>query len=175
MEQSNSGRWEPDPSKLGNWREQLMKDRGAPLGGAAPQAPAPAPIEFAPEVDPTAPDPAEYKPWIVQRGRSQPAMMLEFRRYEPRSGLWSGWAISYPHLVTLEYTGDKLLSLDFGSRHVVIEGQGLDELARYIQQGVVLTIQEHAAAIWSATPKGPAVSAIRNIKASRQRPEEQGL
>jgi hypothetical protein len=169
MDHSKSTGWEPEPSKMGNWRAQLMQDRGAPIG-----APTPEPVErpeaareVTPEVEALAPESGDYKPWILQRARSHPAMMLEFRRYEPRSGFWTGWAIAYPHLVTLEYTSDKLLSLDFGARQVIIEGNGLDELARHIQQGAVLTIQEHAKAIWPAALAGPGVTAIRNIVAAR--------
>ena len=45
-------------------------------------------------------DAPEYKPWVLQRGRGRPAMMLHLRRFEPKSGLWCGWQIAYPHLVT---------------------------------------------------------------------------
>lgn len=170
MDHPKSQGWEPDPSKMGNWRAQLMQDRGAPIGGPAPADPTEVPREHASREVELAPDVSEYRPWILQRSRSHPAMMLEFRRYEPRSGLWTGWAISYPHLVTLEYTGDKLLSLDFGSRQVMVEGRGLDELARYIQQGAVLAIQEHAPAIWSSLAEGARVSAIRSMAAASSRP-----
>ena len=104
-----------------------------------------------------------YRPWTLQRGRSRPAMMLELRRYEPRSGLWTGWQLSYPTLLAIEYTGDRLISLDFGSRQFVIEGRGLDELARHLQQGSVMAIQEYAPVLWPARPEGGVISAIRKI------------
>jgi hypothetical protein len=110
-------------------------------------------------------DSSEYQPWVLQRGRSRPAMMLHLRRFEPRSGLWMGWELSYPHLVAAEYTGDKLLSLDFGTRQFMLEGSGLDELARHLQTGGVLLIQEYAMAIWPGRPGGSCVSAIRKIGA----------
>ncbi len=164
MTHDTSRGWEPDPQKTGNWRAALMQDRGAPIGSPSPAAQGEAPQAQAPHADVSAPDPGQYKPWIMQRARTAPALMLEFRRYEPRSGLWTGWAIAYPHLVALEYTGDKLLSLDFGARQIVVEGRGLDELARHIQQGTVLAIQEYALAIWPSAHDGPSVSAIRNVK-----------
>lgn len=156
--------WEPDPQKVGNWRSMFEADRG----GKAPGAPAPTtrreiPREQAPDDDASELDPSIYRPWILQRGRSHPAMMLEFRRYEPRSGLWTGWAIAYPLLVGLEYTGDKMLSLDFGTRQIIIQGTGLDELARHIQLGAVVAIQEHAAAVWPIFSEGACITGIRRI------------
>lgn len=93
-------------------------------------------------------DAPEYKPWVLQRGSGRPAMMLHLRRYEPKSGLWQGWQIAYPHLIAVEYTGDRMLSLDFGTRQFIIEGTGLDELARHLQFGSVLIVHEHNVAIW---------------------------
>lgn len=113
----------------GNWRD-LFEERGRPAGGSA----APPPRVEPDDVE-LAPDLSVYRPWTLQRGSSRPALMLELRRYEPRSGLWSGWQLAYPTLVAAEYTGDRLLSLDFGTRQFVIEGRGLDELARHLQIG----------------------------------------
>ena len=107
-------------------------------------------------------DASEYKPWVLQRGRSCPAMMLHLRRYESKSGLWQGWQISYPHLIAIEYTGDKMLSLDFGTRQFVIEGTGLTELARHLQQGTVLMVQEYSGAFW-AEKTTPLVSNVRHV------------
>lgn len=111
-------------------------------------------------------DTRDYRPWIVQRGRSRPTLMLELRRYEPRSSLWSSWAMAYPSLYALDQTGDRLLSLDFGNRHFVIEGHGLDQLAQHIQQGSALAVIEHSAALWATRPDGPCVTAIRRIEGS---------
>lgn len=102
-----------------------------------------------------------YRPWIIQRVRSRPAMMLDLRRFDARSGLWSGCAVAYPCLVAIQYTGDKLLSLDFGARQFMIEGQGLDELLRHIQQGCVTAVQEYAPQLWPERPSGAMVAAIR--------------
>jgi len=109
-------------------------------------------------------DTGEYHPWILQRGRSRPAIMLDLRRYEPRSALWCGWAVAYPQLVAVEYTGDRMVSLDFGGRVFMLEGRGLDELVRHLQQGTVLTVQEYAASLWPVRPSGPMVTAIRRAE-----------
>jgi hypothetical protein len=158
--------WEPEPQKMGNWRAMFEPERGAQRAEPSPAASAEPPPGPAVEDETRQLDLSVYRPWILQRGRSRPAMMLEFRQYEPRSGLWSGWAIAYPHLVGLEYTGDRMLSLDFGTRHIVIEGVGLDELARHIQQGAVVAIHEHAPTVWPERPGGSVVSAIRRLNLS---------
>lgn len=108
-------------------------------------------------------DPTEYRPWILQRGRTRPAMMLHLRRYDPRSRLWQGWQVSYPHLIAVEYTGDTMLSLDFGSRQFVIEGRGLTELSRHLQSGSVMTVTEYTPNIWTVPPVGGVISALRLI------------
>lgn len=56
-----------------------------------------------------------------------------------------------------------MLSLDFGERQFVIEGHGLDELARHFQQGTVIKIVEYAPAIWPTRADGPVVTAIRKV------------
>jgi len=108
-------------------------------------------------------DTSDYKPWVLQRGRGRPAMMLHLRRYEPKPGLWCGWQIAYPHLVAVEYTGDTMLSLDFGTRQFVIEGTGLHELARHLQIGSVLMVQEYSQTIWSQRGDGPMVASIKRL------------
>lgn len=104
-------------------------------------------------------DADDYRPWILQRGM-RPVMLLHLRRYEPRSGLWMGWQVSYPHLVAAEYTGDRLLSLDFGSRQFVIEGTGLGELNRHLQTGSVLMVQEYSSTIWAENVVGSKIDSI---------------
>ena len=106
-------------------------------------------------------DAPEYKPWALQRGRSRPALMLHMRRHEPKSGLWIGWQLAYPHLIAVEYVGDRMLSLDFGTRQFVIEGRGLDELARHLQTGSVLMVQEFAASKWRTLTQGCVIESIR--------------
>lgn len=108
-------------------------------------------------------DSSDYKPWLLQRGRGRPAMMLHLRRYEPKSGLWTGWQIAYPHLVAVEYIGDKMLSLDFGTRQFMIQGNGLDELAERLQQGTVLMVQEYAPSIWPSRGEGGVVCSIVRV------------
>ena len=115
-------------------------------------------------------DMAEYRPWILQRGRSRPAIMLHLRRYEPKSGLWTGWQrwqMSYPHLAAVEYVGDRMLSLDFGQRQFVIEGTGLGELARHLQSGSVLMVQEYSQTIWSMRGHDPLMSIITKLGQSK--------
>ncbi len=89
--------------------------------------------------------------------------MLHLRRFETKSGLWMGWQLAYPHLIAAEYIGDRMLSLDFGMRQFMIEGVGLDQLARHLQDGTVLAIQEYAASTWPERPSGPMVSAIHRV------------
>ncbi|MES1985886.1 MAG: hypothetical protein V4461_13125 [Pseudomonadota bacterium] len=164
--------WEPDPRAMGNWRAMFDTKRQSGAPHDAPPIPTQAdvPSETPPDDEALVLDLSVYRPWIVQRGRSRPALMLDFRRYEPRSGLWSGWAIAYPYLVGMEYTGDTLLSLDFGARQIVIEGKGLDELVRYIQQGSVTAVQEYAPRLWPEQPSRPTIISIRDLgKAIPQR------
>ncbi len=108
-------------------------------------------------------DAPEYKPWVLQRGRGRPAMMLHLRRFEPKSGLWCGWQIAYPQLIAVEYTGDSMLSLDFGQRQFMIEGSGLHELARHLQSGSVLMLQEYARGVWAELSGTSRIDAIRLV------------
>lgn len=115
-----------------------------------------------------APDLQVYHPWILQRGRSHPAMFIDFRRFDAKSGLLMGCQMSYPLLMSIEYTGDKLLSLDFGQRKFVIEGVGMIDLARHLQQGIVLAIQEYSTAIWEVKPEvGAIVTRIVRVEPPR--------
>jgi hypothetical protein len=108
-------------------------------------------------------DTAEYTPWVLQRGRARPAMMLHLRRFEPKSGLWIGWEIAYPHLIAVEYIGDKMLSLDFGTRQFVLQGHGLDELVARLQQGTVLMVQEYCDKVWPTRGSGGVITAIAKV------------
>jgi hypothetical protein len=108
-------------------------------------------------------DTAEYTPWVLQRGRGRPAMMLHLRRFDPKSGLWIGWEIAYPHLIAVEYIGDKLLSLDFGTRQFMLQGHGLDELAARLQQGTVLMVQEYCDKVWPQRPAGGLITSIAKV------------
>lgn len=108
-------------------------------------------------------DAPEYRPWVLQRGSGRAAMMLHLRRFEPKSGLWIGWQLAYPHLVAVEYTGDRMLSLDFGTRQFMIQGYGLGELAARLQQCSVLMVQEYAQSVWPARGDGGNISSIGKV------------
>jgi hypothetical protein len=109
-------------------------------------------------------DPArEYRPWVLQRA-ARPAMLLHLRRYDSKSGLWMGWQPSYPHLIAVEYVGDRMLSLDFGARHFVIEGNGLDELTTHLQTATVQMVQEYAPSLWGPKKTTASISAIRCLE-----------
>ncbi|MFZ5746908.1 MAG: hypothetical protein ACOY45_04535 [Pseudomonadota bacterium] len=150
-----------------HWRDMFEQPRGAsPASGVSP-APLP-PRDDLDDIE-LASDPSIYRPWILQRGRTRPAMMLHLRRFEIRSGLWTGWAMPYPNLVALEYVGDRMLSLDFGLRQFVIQGAGLDQLVGPLQQGTVLAMHEHAPAVWGQAPAGPYISSIRRVGLEEQR------
>jgi hypothetical protein len=148
-----------------NWRGMFESTRasGRGLGGNEMNVPPPPTREEPPDDDALELDLTEYKPWVLQRGRSRPTMLLELRRFEAKSGMWMGWQLSYPHLNAVEFIGDKMFSLDFGTRQFVIEGSGLDELVRYLQLGAVMTIQEYAGQIWPARPSGAVITAINKI------------
>jgi len=135
--------------------------RGSERAAAAPPPPSPT-LREEPEEDVLA-DPTDYRPWVLQRGRSRPAMMLHLRRFETRSAMWMGWAVSYPHLAAVEYVGDRMVSLDFGMRQFVVQGQGLDQLIAPLQQGIVLALYEHSASVWARPPGGPIISSIRRL------------
>lgn len=145
---------------MSNWKDLLGKaDGSTALPEAADEAAEPT-TEFAPP-----PDPAEYRPWLLQRGRGRPALFLDLRWFEPRTGVLMGAQMSYPHLFSVDYLGDRMVSLDFGNRHYVIEGTGLGELPMWLQQGMVLAIQEHSKSVWPTEVSGPLVSRI--VQAAR--------
>lgn len=159
MTDNTSQGWEPDPRKMGNWRAMFEPPRGSEPPGPPPAAA----FDDATEDRPPQLDPRQYHPWTLQRGRTRPAMMLELRRFERRSGLWQGWVLSYPSLHAVEYMGERMLSLDFGPRKFVLEGDGLTELAARLQQGAVLAIQEYCEQVWPQHSAGPIISAIRRM------------
>lgn len=153
-----------DDNTPSNWRGMFEQNRASGRGlgsGTGMNAPPPPERDEPPDHDALTLDLTDYKPWVLQRGRSRPAMMLDLRRFDERSGLWVGWQVSYPHLIAVEYIGDKMLSLDFGFRQFMVEGEGLSELARHLQAGTVLALREYAASVW---PNGHAVPWIRSIR-----------
>ena len=122
-----------------NWQDAFR-----PKGGGS-ETPPPFPPSVPPDPDDDdlapLPDPSSYRPWILQRGRGRPAMFLDLRKFDGRTGEIIGSQVSYPSLMAIDYLGEHLVSLDFGHRHYVIEGSGLGELARRLQQGAVLAIR----------------------------------
>jgi hypothetical protein len=158
--------WEPDPRAMGNWRAMFDTKRHGGIPPDAPPIPTQAdmPRETPPDDEGLAFDPAEYKPWVLQRGRSRPAMMLHLRRFEAKSGLWMGWQLAYPHLVAVEYVGDTMLSLDFGGRQFMLQGRGLDELAQHLQQGSVLMVQEYSATTWTDRGSSGCITSIARVE-----------
>ena len=135
-----------------NWRDLFEKRRPAEGQAVRTDADDTAPGDEG-EIAPP-PDPKEYRPWILQRG-GRPALFIDLRRFEPKTGALIGCQMSYPHLIAIDYIGDRMVSLDFGARQFVIEGTGLSELPGRLQQGLVLAIQEYSSTTWAAcgTPK----------------------
>ena len=131
-----------------------------------PDQPAPTATETFDDADIPGIDTAEYRPWILQRGQPRGAMMLALRWFDGKMGQWHGAAIAYPSLYAIDTLGDHAIALDFGARHYVVEGKGLDVLARYLLQGSVLKIVEYNPQLWPDRGHGPFVTAIRAVRAS---------
>lgn len=148
----------------GKWSERFEQGRPA-IASAPPISPAAIGSDER-EEEPLALDLSVYRPWAIQRGRTRPAMLIDLRRYDAKSGMWMGWQLACHHLIAVEYVGDRMLSLDFGTRQFMIEGRGLDELARHLQQGTVLAIQEYAEKVWPAKPAEGAVTRIVKMEPS---------
>lgn len=145
-----------------HWRDRFAQQRPSEIGrGAMPDIASPLRRDEPPDDDEREIDLSEYKPWVLQRGRGRPALMLNLRRFDAKAAMWTGWAIAYPQLAAVEYVGDRMLSLDFGPRKFVLEGEGLAELVDRLQQGAVLAIQEYCDRLWPRQPVGAFVSAIR--------------
>lgn len=144
-----------------HWQD--MFERRSRGGGRSPTGAPPPMQRDTPDDDPPGIDLADYRPWVLQRGRSRPTMLLDLRRFEPRSGMWTGWALSYPSLVAAEYVGERMLSLDFGMRQFMIEGDGLSELMAQLQLGTVISVLEYNATIWPHRSPGPLVASIRRL------------
>jgi hypothetical protein len=156
-----------DDQNPSNWRGMFEPSRnaGRSIGRDGTSAPPPSqpereelPVDDGLDIDLT-----DYKPWVLQRGRGRPAMMLHLRQFDTKSGLWIGWQLAYPHLVAVEYVGDKMLSLDFGTRQFMIEGDGLAELARHLQSGSVLMVQEYSDKAWPSRGEGGVIRSIARL------------
>lgn len=142
---------------MGNWTDNFQPPRGNGPHGPSPPTPEARDDAVA------ALDLTEYRPWVLQRGRSAGPMFIDLRRYEPRSGLFEGWCLGYPNLLAFEYIGETMVSLDFGSRHFVIQGQQLGELARHLQQGSVVAVLEYSSKIWPTRAPGPTITSIKKF------------
>ena len=142
-----------------SWTETFGKKAAASVDPRLPDLPHPESDEpaWAPP-----PDPAEYRPWLMQRG-GRPALFIDLRRFEPKTGMLIGSLMSYPALIAMDYIGDHMLALDFGSRQFVIEGKGLDGLAARLQQGMVLAIQEFSPKVWANSMPAQVVRKIATI------------
>lgn len=117
---------------------------------------------FAPQ-----PDPSDYKAFLIQRGRSRPAMFLDLRAFDARSGTLAGKMLSYPHLIAIDYFDGHTIELNFGFRRFRIEGDGLAELVMRLQAGTVLAIQQYSDKIWKSGPRGgPLVRQIVEVPAT---------
>lgn len=154
--------WEPDPAKMGNWTSLFEQQR---KGGASQPPPSPSPAVAYDDAEVSPIDQRDYKPWTLQRGPSRGSMMLGLRWHDPKSGLWHGSALAYPSLFAIDTIGDRMVSLDFGTRQFVLEGRGLDQLTEHLERGVVSSIVEFSSAIWQALPTGPMVRSIKPIVA----------
>lgn len=148
---------------MSNWQDMFEPRRPESPVATTPQEIAHDPAD---ETAP-APDPRAYHPWIIQRGRSRPAMLLDFRQFEPKSGLLIGCQMPYHHLAGIEYLGDRMVTLDFGLRQFVIEGAGLDELARHLQQGTVLAIQQYSERVWPQAQHSPIITRVVKVDGRR--------
>lgn len=104
MPHTVNGHWEPEPEKVGNWRAMFEPERGGKQSGVPPITHGEMPHEQAPDDEAFALDLAVYKPWVLQRGSSRRVMLLDLRRFEPRSGLWmvGNWPmpISSPSIIS---------------------------------------------------------------------------
>lgn len=110
-------------------------------------------------------DPKEYRAFMVQRGRSRQSLFVDLRTIDERSGALKGTMLSYPQLVAVDYVDDHTILLDFGMRHVRIEGERLGELIARLNTGQISVIQAYSEKIWGRTlPVGsPIVRSITHL------------
>lgn len=110
-------------------------------------------------------DPKEYRAFMVQRGRSRQGLFVDLRTFDERSGALKGTMLSYPQLVAVDYVDDHTILLDFGMRHVRIEGERLGELIARLNTGQISVIQAYSEKIWGRTlpVDGPLVRSITHL------------
>lgn len=122
------------------------------------------PVEAEDDASAPQPNPSEYRAFLLQRGRSRPALFLDLRTFYARSGTLIGTMMSYPQLASIDYFDGHTIDLHFGFRRFRIEGHGLSELVMRLQAGTVLAIQQYSDKIWqSGPPRGPLVKRIVEI------------
>lgn len=110
-------------------------------------------------------DPTIYRPFFQQRGRSRPSLFIDLRVFDERSGNLKGTMLSYPQLVAVDYVEDHTILLDFGMRHVRIEGDRLGELIARLHTGTISVIQAYSKKIWGDKEPidGPFVRSIVHL------------
>lgn len=110
-------------------------------------------------------DPTLYRPFFQQHGRSRPSLFIDLRVFDERSGSLKGTMLSYPQLVAVDYVEDHTILLDFGMRHVRIEGDRLGELIARLHTGTISVIQAYSKKIWgdNAPIDGPFVRSIVHL------------
>ena len=114
-------------------------------------------FELVPGVDPT-----QYRAFFLQRGRRGPGLFIDFRSVDERSGAIKGTMLSYPMLSAIDYVDDHTILLDFGMRHVRIEGERLGELIARLHAGSITVVQAYSPKIWGIKePLGTPI--VRNI------------
>lgn len=146
-----------------NWQDMVGRNPNVPSAKPASDPPSHSQDEpSAPEDDAFAPPPdaANYRPFLLQRGRTHAPLFLDLRVFDQRSGTLKGTMLSYPQLASVDYFDDHTIELNFGFRRFRIEGEGLSELVRRLQAGTVLAIQQYSERIWKARPSGALVRAI---------------
>lgn len=117
-------------------------------------------LDLVPGVDPTA-----YRACLLKRGAGRPALFIDFRSFDARSGALRGTMLSYPMLSAIDYVDDHTLLLDFGMRQIRIEGEKLGELIAHLHAGSVTAVQAYSPKIWGdQEPVGvPVVRSITHI------------
>lgn len=146
------------------WQDEFFKRKpGTAASETAPDSPKDAALDEFDELPGV--DPTTYKAFIVQRGRARPSMFLDLRSFDVRSGVLQGTMLSYPQLLAVDYVDDHTLLLDFGMRHVRIEGERLAELLQRLHSASVSVIQAWSPKIWGdKEPEGvPIVRSITHL------------
>lgn len=144
------------------WQDAFFSRRpGATAEPDQPETEAARPSEEWEELG--AVDATAYRAFVVQRGGSRPSMFLHVRSFDARAGIQQGTMLSYPQLYAVDYVDDHTILLDFGMRHVRIEGEHLGELIARLQTASVSVIQAWSAKIWGDKEPLPGTPIVRRI------------